>query len=164
MKHIVVIPVYNDWRSLNKLISKLNSVLIKDKKIRNEILIINDNSTKEVKINSKNLKSIKKIKVIYLKKNLGSQKAIAIGLSYLKKIKENFFITVMDSDGEDDPFQVKKMLKLAIKNPALVVTSNRKQREESIIIILLYKLLLLWVKIFQTIFCAFLVQLQIQKA
>tara|TARA_X000000950_G_scaffold272790_1_gene355810 strand:+ start:3557 stop:4414 length:858 start_codon:yes stop_codon:yes gene_type:complete len=148
MKHIVVIPVYNDWRSLNKLISKLNSVLIKDKKIRNEILIINDNSTKEVKINSKNLKSIKKIKVIYLKKNLGSQKAIAIGLSYLKKIKENFFITVMDSDGEDDPFQVKKMLKLAIKNPALVVTSNRKQREESIIIILLYKLHLILTYLF----------------
>ncbi len=148
MKHIVVIPVYNDWRSLNKLISKLNSVLIKDKKIRSEILIINDNSTKEVKINLKNLKSIKKIKVIYLKKNLGSQKAIAIGLSYLKKIKENFFITVMDSDGEDDPLQVKKMLKLAIKNPTRVVTSNRKQREESIIIILLYKLHLILTYLF----------------
>lgn len=140
MKHIIVIPVYNDWRSLNKLISKLNSILIKDKKVRNEILIVNDNSLEEVQINSKNLKSIKKIKVIFLKKNIGSQKAIAIGLDYLKKIKENFFITVMDSDGEDDPLQVKNMLKLAIKNPAVVVTSNRKQREEPIIIILLYKL------------------------
>ena len=58
MKHIVLIPVYNDWKSLEKLISKLDFYLSRVKKISNEILIINDNSSKEPVINCKNLKTI----------------------------------------------------------------------------------------------------------
>ena len=143
MKHIIVVPVYNDWKSLNKLLLKLDKYLGRGKGIKNEILVINDNSSKKVNIKKRKFKSIKKIKTIFLKKNLGSQKAIAVGLSYLKTIKENFFVTVMDSDGEDDPLQVRKMLNVAIKNPNHVITSNRKQREEPLIIIALYKLHLL---------------------
>lgn len=148
MKHIVLIPVYNDWKSLEKLISKLDFYLSRVKKISNEILIINDNSSKEPVINCKNLKTIKKIKILFLEKNLGSQKAIAIGLDYLKKDKKDFFITVMDSDGEDNPKEVPKMLNNAIKHPNHVVTSNRKKREEPYLVIILYKLHLLFTFIF----------------
>ena len=90
MKHILLIPVFNDWKSLNKLILKLDNTLKFKKKIQNEILIINDNSTNKLVLNFKKLKLIRKIKIISLKNNFGSQKAIAIGLNYLKKIKGNF--------------------------------------------------------------------------
>jgi|TARA_B100001094_G_C18124929_1_gene768959 polyisoprenyl-phosphate glycosyltransferase len=140
MKHILVIPVFNDWKSLNKLIHKLNSSLKSKIKIKNEILIINDNSTEKIKLDLKKLNIIKSIKVITLKKNYGSQKAIAIGLNYLKKIKGKFFVTVMDGDGEDSPTQIKRMLLSSINNSGYVITSNRKKREEAFIIILLYKL------------------------
>lgn len=143
MKHILIIPVYNDWRSLNKLILNLDKSLFLDKKIKNEIFIVNDNSTEKVKLKLKNLKLIKKIKIIFLKKNLGSQKAIAVALNHLKKIKDDFIVTVMDGDGEDDPIQVKKMLRIAIKNPKHVVTFNRLKREEPIILLILYKVHLL---------------------
>ena len=53
MKHVLVIPVYNDWKSLNKLISKLNFVFKNNRKIKNEILIINDNSSEKIKISLK---------------------------------------------------------------------------------------------------------------
>ena len=140
MKHFLLIPVFNDWKSVNKLIIRLNGSLKINKKIKNEILIINDNSSEKINLNLKRLKSISKIKIISLKKNFGSQKAIAIGLSYLKSIKEDFYITVMDGDGEDGPTRVKTMLDVAIKNPNYIVTSNRKKREEAFIIIFLYKL------------------------
>jgi polyisoprenyl-phosphate glycosyltransferase len=143
MKHILLIPVFNDWKSLNKLILKLDNTLKFKKKIQNEILIINDNSTNKLVLNFKKLKLIRKIKIISLKNNFGSQKAIAIGLNYLKKIKGNFYITVMDGDGEDGPNQVKTMLQIAISNPSYVITSNRKKREEALIIVFLYKLHLL---------------------
>ena len=94
MKHFLLIPVFNDWKSVNKLITKLNISLRINKKIKNEILIINDNSSEKINLNLKKLRSISKIKIISLKKNFGSQKAIAIGLSYLKNIKDDFFITV----------------------------------------------------------------------
>ena len=140
MKHFLLIPVFNDWKSVNKLIIKLNASLKVEKKIKNEILIINDNSSEKINLNLKKLRSISKIKIISLKKNFGSQKAIAIGLSYLKNIKDDFFITVMDGDGEDGPTRVKTMLDVAKKNPNHIVISNRKKREEAFLIIFLYKL------------------------
>ena len=140
MKHFLLIPVFNDWKSVNKLIIKLNTTLKINKKIKNEILIINDNSSEKINLNLKKLRSISKIKIISLKKNFGSQKAIAIGLSYLKNIKDDFFITVMDGDGEDGPTRVKTMLDVAKKNPNHIVISNRKKREEAFLIIFLYKL------------------------
>jgi len=140
MKHFLLIPVFNDWKSVNKLIIKLNTNLKIDKKIKNEILIINDNSSEKINLNLKKLRSISKIKIISLKKNLGSQKAIAIGLSYLKSIKDDFFITVMDGDGEDGPTRVKTMLDVAKKNPNHIVISNRKKRDDAFLIIFLYKL------------------------
>ena len=140
MKHFLLIPVFNDWKSVNKLIIKLDVSLRINNKIKNEILIINDNSSEKINLNLKRLKSISKIKIISLKKNFGSQKAIAIGLSYLKSIKDDFYVTVMDGDGEDGPTRVKTMLDVAIKNPNYIVTSNRKKREEAYLIIFLYKL------------------------
>ena len=140
MKHIFVIPVYNDSRSLNKLIANLNIVLKKNKKIEHEILVIDDNSSEKIKINIKNFETIKKLRILTLKKNLGSQKAIAVGLKYLKNRKKNFLITVMDGDGEDDPNQVLKMIDNANQNPKHIITSNRERREESLIIVSLYKL------------------------
>ena len=49
----------------------------------------------------------------------------------------------MDADGEDNPRQVNRMLKEAINNQSLVITSNRKKRKEALIIVFLYKVHLL---------------------
>ncbi len=142
IKKFIVIPVYNDWKSLNKLLTKLDDSL--KKKISNiEILIINDNSTDKLKLFSRKFSCIKKINILTLSKNVGSQRAIALGLLYLKKIKSDFIVTVMDSDGEDDPLEVPKMISLAMKNSNYVITSNRKSRRETRLIIFLYHLHLL---------------------
>ena len=143
MKHIILIPVYDDWKSLNKLLLKLKKNLKNERKIDNEILIVNDNSNQKPDINSKRLKIFKKIKILSLNKNFGSQIAIAVGLNYLKSQKGNFYVTVMDGDGEDSPKEIKTMLKRAIKFKDYVITSNRKKRKESLLIIYLYKLHLL---------------------
>ena len=140
IKHIILIPVFNDWKSLNKLLLNINSVFINQKKIKNEILIVNDNSSQKINISRKKFKTIKKINIITLYKNFGSQKAIAIGLKYLQKRKGEFFITVMDGDGEDGPKYIKKMLSKSLKYNDYIITSNRLKREESWLVILLYKI------------------------
>ena len=63
-----------------------------------------------------------------------------MGLLYLKKSKGDSIITIMDSDGEDDPKQVPIMIDQAMKNSRYIITSNRKSRKESRLIIFLYKL------------------------
>ena len=140
LKHVILIPVYNDWKSLNKLLYEISQSFKNDNSFSTEILIVNDKSTEKINIDNKNFTNLKKIEVINLKKNLGSQKSIAVGLNYLKKLGKNYFITVMDGDGEDSPHQLKNMLETAKLNENYVVTSNRKKREESLVIIFSYKI------------------------
>ena len=139
LKKIIVIPVFNDWRSLNKLIKKIDTNL-KNKFNEVQVLIVNDNSSQKPKISINKYSCIKKIEILNLSENVGSQKAIAMGLLYLKKSKGDSIITIMDSDGEDDPKQVPIMIDQAMKNSRYIITSNRKSRKESRLIIFLYKL------------------------
>ena len=147
-KNIIIIPIYNDWKSLNKLLFQLNENLKNNKNFETEILIINDYSSEKINIKKDNLSSIKKISIINLNKNLGSQKAIAVGLFYLKDRAKNSFVTIMDGDGEDDPLQVNNMLEEAKKNQDFIITSNRKKRQESLAIQILYKIHLIMTFIF----------------
>ena len=142
-RHIILIPVYNDEKSLNKLLIKIDGHLDQVTNFRSEILILDDKSTDRINIGNKKFKNLEKISILTVKENLGSQKIIAVGLNYLKRTKENFFVTVMDSDGEDNPIEIEKMLKLASKNIEHVITSNRKDRNESFLIKFLYKFHLL---------------------
>ena len=147
-KNIIIIPIYNDWKSLNKLLLQLNEASKNYNNLKTEILIINDNSTDQINIKKDALYSIKKISVITLNKNLGSQKAIAVGLFYLKDKEKSSFITIMDGDGEDNPLQINSMLEKAKKNQDFIITSNRKKRQESFAIQILYKIHLIITFIF----------------
>jgi hypothetical protein len=127
--HIILIPVYNDWKSLNHLLAQINKKVKKSNLTK--ILIINDNSSQKINIQKNKLSKIFQIKILTLKQNLGSQKSITIGLNYLKKLKKDFYITVMDGDGEDNPSKINEMLRLAKKNIKQIITSHRRRRNEN---------------------------------
>ena len=137
-ENIIIIPIYNDWKSLNKLLVEINQTLNHTDLCK--VLIVNDSSTQKINIQSKNLNKIKEIKVLTTTRNLGSQKSICIALNYLKRLNDNFYITIMDGDGEDNPSEIKKMLNTAKKWGDCVVTSHRKDRNENIIIKFSYKI------------------------
>ena len=139
-RHIILIPVYNDEKSLIKLLENIDDHLKIVLDFETEILVLDDRSSEEMSLKSDKFKNIKKISIIRVKENIGSQKIISVGLNYLRDIKENFFITVMDSDGEDNPQEISKMLDLALKNDDSVVTSNRKSRNDPLIIKILYRI------------------------
>ncbi len=97
---------------------------------KGEIIVINDFSEEFCKKFEK-FKNINHIQILNLKKNVGSQKAISIGLNYIrKKYNESRVITVLDSDGEDDVSQIPFMINNAIQNPDKVIVSCRKSRKE----------------------------------
>ena len=137
--YILLLPLYNDWKSLQKLLTLINIKLKKfPKKI--EIVVVDDNSTVSPQLNIKKLKNIKKVKLLKLNKNLGSQKAISIGLSYLDSINKKSIITILDSDGEDDFNKVLEMIKIAESNKDKIVVSSRSKRREGNIFIFFYLL------------------------
>ena len=139
---IILTPTFNDWKSLSKLLFEIDKN-IAGLKGNFRTLVINDASTLKPKLNLKNVKHLRKIKIITLKRNLGSQKSICLGLKYLKKKKTKAIITIIDSDGEDDPKKIKKLINLAKKNPNSIITANRLKRTENIFFKFLYKLHLL---------------------
>ena len=142
----ILLPLYNDWRSCNFLLKKINGELKKENRYGN-ILILNDASTQKIKIVHKKLKNIKSIKIFTTKNNMGSQKIINLGLTNIKN-KKNEIIVIMDSDGEDDVFNLNKLIDLALQNKRYVITATRTRRRENYIFKLFYKLHLLITFIF----------------
>ena len=136
IKYTILLPLYNDWESANILIEKID-LLTKNLSKPVEIIIVNDNSTND-QPNFKDFSNIEKITILNLKTNLGSQKAISIGLKYLIKKDQEMIITILDSDGEDDVNQIPIMISEAEKNKEKVIVSTRKKRQESFIFKSLY--------------------------
>ena len=138
----IILPVFNDWKSLKVLLHQIETLFFK-KKYFIDILLINDSSTKinQYKLNQR--KIFKNIRIINLKKNIGSQKAIATAIKYIDKNKKKFnskFI-IMDSDGEDDPNKIVDILYLLKKNKSIkIITLNRSIRKESLFFSVLYEL------------------------
>ena len=138
----IILPLYNDWKSLSTLLNQIG-FLFKKSKYFIDVLLINDSSSKinRYKLNQK--KIFKSIKIINLKKNIGSQRAIATGIKYINENKKKFsnkFI-ILDSDGEDDPKKIIDILHLIEKNKNIkVITLNRALRKESLFFSILYEL------------------------
>ena len=140
-KFCILLPVYNDWQSLKKLLLIIDKKLILLKGLIN-VMVVNDASTIKPDLDLKKFKKIKQIQIINLTKNLGSQKSISIGLKYLRNKNESI-VLVIDSDGEDDVGQVKKMLLTAKKFENYIIVSNRTKRREVFYFKIFYKIHLL---------------------
>ncbi len=148
-KIVILTPVYNDWNNLGKLLKKINKVF--EVSINNtfDLVIVNDCSKEDYNHKKYKLKMINKIILINLEKNVGSQRAIAIGLKYLKKnYKKNFKTIIIDSDGQDNPKIIGKILSLNEKNPKCSIAINRGQRREPIWFKLFYEAYCILVKLF----------------
>ena len=140
--YTIILPTYNDWKSLSILLYQIEKNLNNTKNIY-KVLIIDDNSSEKINYKLNKNKFFKEIKIISLKKNVGSQKAIATGLKFisnLKNKKERNFI-IMDSDGEDDPKKIKDIIKLIDKNPNIeMIAMKRTLRKESFFFSILYEI------------------------
>jgi len=133
----ILLPLYNDWKSLGELIKKVK-IKVKQK-IKIKFLVVNDNSHKKKKINYKTNKSISKIKIINLKKNIGHDRAIISGLYYL--VKKNIFfdsVITMDSDGEDNPKYLSQIINMNFKKPNNIILCKRIKRNEGLAFKILY--------------------------
>jgi len=138
----IIVPTFNDSRSLNKLLFILDKKVSKRNAIF-RVVIVNDCSSEKIILERKKFYNIKNIKILNLKKNVGSQKAIYIGLKYIKKYKYKSVISILDSDGEDNPYKLKKLIQLAAKENKVIFVANRSKRLENIFLRILNKIRLL---------------------
>ncbi len=132
MKFFILIPIYNDWKSVLKLIENINSQL-EDNDNKITILIINDASTEETPIIKGDYKNFLSIKIINIKNNLGHARCIATGLKYVYENFEFDYVIPMDGDGEDRPEEIKNFINLAKQNSNEPIVGKRVKRSEGLI-------------------------------
>jgi len=126
---IVVTPVYEDKESSSILFKELARVF----KRKVFIVAVDDGSVHQpveiLNIKNAEINGL----VIKLKRNVGHQRAIAIGLNYvLNNFKNISKVIVMDSDGEDDPESIKSLLSLLESDEIDMVVAERKSRIETL--------------------------------
>jgi hypothetical protein len=128
-KIIILIPVFNDWESLIKLIKEINEIIKDYNSVHFECLIVNDAST----INQPNLvkpNNIKSLQILNMKKNKGHARCNAFGIRYVFKNKEFNNLILMDGDGEDRPIEIKNLVNEILRNPNNSVVAKRVKRSE----------------------------------
>ena len=137
-KFVILISIYNDWKSLFKLLENIDFQIV-DWNVEVSILIVNDASTEKKPKTELNLKNIKLVRVMNMKQNRGHARCNATGLKFLTE-KENFdYVILMDGDGEDNPEELTSLFNKSKDNPYKTVTANRIKRSEGPFFKLLYE-------------------------
>jgi hypothetical protein len=137
-KIILLLPVYNDWESLIKVLDEINSIIQNIKNYQFNCLIVNDCSSVESPkiIKPKNFNSLR---IINMKKNKGHARCNAFGLRYINLNEKYDYVIVMDSDGEDSPAEISSLINKIGEEPEISVVAKRIKRSEGPIFQTLYR-------------------------
>ena len=136
-KIIIIIPIFNDWDSLNQLLLEIDQVIKEIEGIFVDCLVINDASTIETPEISKP-KNFKSLKILNMKQNKGHAKCNAFGIRYSIQKEKFDFLILMDGDGEDRPAELKSLIYKANNDPKYSVVAKRVKRSEGIFFKTLY--------------------------
>ena len=126
----ILIPVYNDWQSVSKLIDEIDNLSI-NSEYQISVIVVNDASNHDRQDEDKILNNIHSIKVLNMKINQGHARCIATGLKYIYEKEEFDYVIPMDGDGEDRPEEVKDFLDQIKNSYDKPIVGERIKRSEN---------------------------------
>jgi polyisoprenyl-phosphate glycosyltransferase len=139
---LIIMPAYNDWESAAQLLQSLDSTFARNG-LEVRVLIVDDGSTIGLPrdLASGPFKSLSGIEILHLQRNLGHQRAICVGLCHAEANIPCREIVVMDSDGEDAPEDIVRLLqKCKEEGGTKIVFAERSQRSEGMTFRIFYQL------------------------
>ncbi|HTW64603.1 MAG TPA: glycosyltransferase [Bryobacteraceae bacterium] len=139
---IIVIPVFNDWHAVALLLPALDHAL-GDCRMRVEVLLVNDGSTQafEPALLPQHFEHLNAVNILHLRRNLGHQRAIAVGLVHIHQHLACEAVVVMDGDGEDRPRDVMRLIDEFGRNGAnTIIFAARAKRMEKLAFQLCYRI------------------------
>lgn len=129
---VIVTPVFNDWDSLGLLVGQLDANLAAHG-MSAHVVAVNDGSIEEsdgLKLTGP-LRAVCCVEVVDLTRNLGHQRAIAIGLAFVAERYDPDAVIVMDCDGEDAPADAPRLVeKCRQEGMRKLVFAERVKRSE----------------------------------
>ena len=139
MKFKILIPVYNDWQSVFKLLENINlNISNVDHEI--SVIIINDASNHDRNNEDINLENISSIKILNMRTNQGHARCIATGLKYIFEKEDFDYVIPMDGDGEDRPEEIKEFINQIQNSNGRPIVGERIKRSERVLFKVCYEL------------------------
>jgi glycosyltransferase involved in cell wall biosynthesis len=133
MNILILMPVLDDWISAAEVLRRIDDVFASaEDTIR--VLFVDDGSSEAAPPGFAQgpYRKIAGVAVVVLKRNVGHQRALALGLCHLAEEASCDFVVVMDSDGEDEPKDAERLVERArTKTAPTVVFAERRKRSES---------------------------------
>ena len=139
MKIKILIPIYNDWQSLSKLLEEINNLPISSE-FQISIIVVNDASNHDREDNEETLNNIQSIKILNMKTNQGHARCIATGLKYIHEKDDFDYVIPMDGDGEDRPEEINDFLEQIKVNTEKSIVGVRIKRSENLLFKICYQL------------------------
>ena len=139
MKIKILIPIYNDWQSLSKLLKEINNLPISSE-FQISIIVVNDASNHDREDNEETLNNIQSIKILNMKTNQGHARCIATGLKYIYEKDDFDYVIPMDGDGEDRPEEINDFLGQIKINTEKSIVGVRIKRSENLLFKICYQL------------------------
>jgi len=135
---VILCPLYNDEACFNVFAAQLKKETEALTKHQFSLLIVNDGSFKKPYVNV-----ALPAKTIHLHKNMGHQKALAIGLSYAHHNLAFDNLIIMDADGEDKPEDITLLLQASEQTNKTIVAqrATRQNGKRFGIFYFIYKLM-----------------------
>ena len=137
---VVLIPVYEDWEPLRVLLPQLDAELDRAG-LAARVVIVDDGSPTPAPdgLFDGPGAAIAEVAVLRLRRNLGHQRALAIGIAYLEANVPCRAVVVMDGDGEDAPDVVPRLVaRMGELDDSRIVFAARTRRSESLVFRLFY--------------------------
>ena len=134
----IISPIFNDWVLFQQLVADLEAAL-QDLDCSVEIVAVDDCSSERAPDDIPFNSPVSQIRILTLASNVGHQRAIAVGLSSIVDRSDIELVAVMDSDGEDRPVELKRLIKMAMAQPEFIVVGQRSKRSEGILFRLYYR-------------------------
>ena len=129
----IIMPVYNDWEACGYLLADLDQALLAWPG-RIDIVLLDDGSSQHPPTGiGTGLQRIDTVSILRMRRNLGHQRSICVGLSYIEQEARHSHVVVMDADGEDRPQDVPRLLEISQREPGKVVFARRTRRSEGLI-------------------------------
>jgi polyisoprenyl-phosphate glycosyltransferase len=139
---LILIPIFNDWRAIALLLPQLDHILDRHR-LRAEVLLVDDASptAPPVHLSQQQYSALDRVDVLALRRNLGHQRAIAIGLAYAEQHRPCRALAIMDGDGEDNPEDLPRLLTcLETEASPPIIFAERTRRGEGLMFRLFYYL------------------------
>lgn len=130
---VILIPLFDDWEALEKLLLLIDEIILTQGIIL-EVVIVDEYSTKPVpsSLTHQEHRQIQAIYLLRLRRNIGHQRAITVGLSYVYCHLNCDLVIIMDGDGEDNPFAIERLLNISEKiGNNKIIFAKRCKRSES---------------------------------